>query len=332
VISWLGIVTILNAAAFALLVHGRPLRARRALLGWWWLAFLVLLGPIALGRIDSVTTPLAILGLLWLRTRPLWGAVLLTIATWVKVWPVAALLALVVATRHRFTLLGIILGVSAMIIGTAFLLGSGLTVFSFITEQTGRGIQIEAPVAGFWLWAAAFGTPATGIYYDMQILTYQIIGSGTGPVSAIMTPLLALVVLAIALLGWRRSRSGASWEQVFPPLLLALVLALITINKVGSPQFIGWLAAPIIFGVLVNGRGWRVPAVLGLALAAMTQLIYPYLYDWLLVIDPAMLMVLSLRNVGEFILLAWAIRQLWMLRAGQPEYPAVQPSRHLNEK
>ena len=34
-------------------------------------------------------------------------------------------------------------------IGCAVALGAGRTVFSFVTEQTGRGLQVEAPVTGF---------------------------------------------------------------------------------------------------------------------------------------------------------------------------------------
>ena len=36
--------------------------ARAVVVGWWWVGFLLLLGPIALGRIDSVTVPIAMVG------------------------------------------------------------------------------------------------------------------------------------------------------------------------------------------------------------------------------------------------------------------------------
>ena len=85
---------IVNAAAFAvLLTRGRAV----AVAAWWWLGFLAVLGPIALARIDSITVPIALAGMLLLATRPRIAAVLLTIAAWIKVWPAALVAA---ASRH----------------------------------------------------------------------------------------------------------------------------------------------------------------------------------------------------------------------------------------
>lgn len=310
--TWFVLVTVVNAGAFVVLV-----RSHRAA-AWWWLAFLTMLGPIALLRIDSVTVPLCIVALLWLRRRPLWATALLTIATWIKIWPAAALAALFVASRLRWRMLGVAAAITAAVVAVAATLslgrGSGIHVLSFVTEQAGRGIQIESPVALPWLWQAALGVPGSYIYYDQQILTFQVAGAGVVPVGAAMTTLLALAATAVLLLGARAQRGGAGWLAVLSPLTLALTVTLIVFNKVGSPQFISWLAAPIILGLVLNGRTWRTPALLGLALAALTQVIYPYLYDWVLAAHPVMLLALSLRNLLEFVLLGWALRVLYRLR------------------
>ncbi|PXA72813.1 hypothetical protein CTB96_00995 [Cryobacterium arcticum] len=320
VLSWLGLVTLLNGVAFGALIGRRPGRAA-ARAAWWWLAFLLLLGPIALARIDSITVPLAIVGVLWIVRRPFWGALLLTVATWVKVWPVAAIIALVVASRRRWQVVAVFAGTSVVIIGAALLAGSGLTVLSFVTEQTNRGLQIEAPVASWWLWQSALGIPGTLVYYDQQILTYQVIGPGTDLAVTVMTPLLVLVVLAVLLVGWRAQRAGAAFERLFPPLLLALVLTLISINKVGSPQFMTWLAAPIILGLVGDWRAWRAPAAVALLMAALTQLVYPYFYNYLLGTVPAMVLVLSVRNLLELVLVGWMLTRMWKL-GSQPAMPA----------
>ena len=89
--TWLAIVVLLDAAAFAILLGDRRLSRTRRIAAWWWLGFLALLGPIALGRIDAITVPLAITGLLWAAGRPRVAAMLLTIGAWVKVWPAALL-------------------------------------------------------------------------------------------------------------------------------------------------------------------------------------------------------------------------------------------------
>ena len=96
--------------------------------------------------------------------------------------------------------------------------------------------------------------------------------------------------------------------------MLALVVTLIAFNKVGSPQFMSWLAAPTILGLVMRGAAWRTPAILVAVLAALTQVVYPYFYDWLLVAHPVMVGVLTLRNLLEFVLLGWALREIRMLR------------------
>jgi hypothetical protein len=307
--TWLGIVTLLDALAFALLLGtGRAPRARLA--AAWWLGFLLLLGPIALARIDSITVPLVIAALLVVRSRPVWGTVLLALATWLKIWPIAVIAALFLASRERWRVLVAAAGTSVGIVVVALSLGSGLNVFSFVTQQANRGIQIESPVGGIWLWQAALRVPGSYIYYDHQILTYQVVGTGTNVAIALMTPLLVLCIAAVLLLAWQASRAGATWAGLFPPLVLALVLTLIAVNKVGSPQFTTWLAAPVILGLLVRGRAWRLPAVLVLVIAALTQLVYPYFYDWLLAANPLMVLVLTVRNLLEFILLGWSVREI----------------------
>jgi hypothetical protein len=326
-VTWLGLVTLFNGAAFGMLTGRRPSRVA-AVAAWWWLGFLLLLGPVALARIDSVTAPLVIMGLLWLRTRPVAGAVLLSLATWVKVWPVAAIIALVVASRRRWQVVGAFAGTSAVIIGVAMLFGSGLTILSFVTEQTNRGLQIESPVASWWLWQSALGIPGTQVYYDQEILTYQVTGQGTDAVIAVMTPLLALGVVAVLLLGWRARRAGASVDALFPPLLLALVLTLIVVNKVGSPQFMSWLAAPILLGLIVWPRAWRGPAAMALLMAGLTQLVYPYFYDGLLATTPLMVLVLTVRNVLELVLLGWMMVRVWRLGSTPAAGPLSGANRH----
>ncbi|MFT2817999.1 glycosyltransferase 87 family protein [Leifsonia sp. A12D58] len=312
-LTWLILVTLLNAGAFACLLGSwrKPSNVGAA---WWWLGFLLLLGPIGLARIDSITVPLVVMALLWLRTQPLWATALLTVATWVKVWPAAILAALFLTTRDRWRVLAVMAGSSSLIVLVALLLGSGTNVFSFVSQQTDRGIQIESPIASWWMWQAAFRVPGSYVYYDREILTYQVTGAGVESVAAVMTPILAVAVVAVLLLGWLAQRRGARPEDLFPPLVLALVVCLIAFNKVGSPQFISWLAAPVILGLTLRWRGWSIPAFIVAVLAALTQLVYPYLYDYLLVADPLLVLVLTLRNLLEFILLGWAVVQIWKLR------------------
>lgn len=321
--TWLAMIMLLDAVAFgAIICWGR--RRQHSGIAWWWLGFLLLLGPIALGRIDSVTIPLAIVGVILLASRPRAAIFLLTVATWIKVWPAAIILAAIIALRDRISVLVTGAVTSAVIIVITVLIGGGANVFSFITEQTGRGLQVEAPVSVIWLWRAFAGAHDAVVYYDTTLLTWQIRGDGVDVASSAMNPLLAVAVLAIALLGIAAVRNGASVTRVFPPLALAFVVAFIAFNKVGSPQYITWLAVPVILGLVTrasgDGASFRIPAALSLVIALLTQIIYPYLYGYLLSLEPLMLLVISAKDVLLFVLLGWAVNTLWAAaRSRTPE-------------
>jgi hypothetical protein len=308
--SWLSIVMLLDAVGFATIVGWFTSRDRAGV-AWWWLAFLLLLGPVSVGRIDSITVPLAIVGVLLLATRPVAAAVVLSTAPWIKVWPAALLAAVVVTHRGRREIVLAAAATSSVIVASALALGSGANVFSFVTEQTGRGLQVEAPVSTVWLWRAFAGEPGTYIYYDPDILTYQVRGSGVDVAAAVMTPVLAIAALAVVGLGVWATARGARSTELLPPLAVALVTTLIAVNKVGSPQFAMWLAVPVVLGLASSAadraRRFALPAVLVLVLAALTQAIYPYLYDELLALNPVLLVVISLRNSLLFVLLGWGV-------------------------
>ena len=310
--SWLAVVTVLNAAAL-LCLSGVGARVRHAMAAWWWMLFLALLGPIALGRIDAITAPLAVAAVTLLARRPRIAAALLALGAWIKIWPGALLLAAAVVSRQRAAVIGAAAGLSAAVVALGLAMGAGAVLLSPITEQAGRGLQVESAVATAWLWAAFAGAWNATVYYDDALLTFQVAGDGVDSVAAVMTPLLAVGVATLVLLAVVAHRRGADPERVLPLLGLALVTVLVLLNKVGSPQFGVWLAAPIVLGLLAQrGRGVRfgAPAALALAIAALTQVIYPVLYGQLLSLNPMMLVVISVRNLLWAVLLGWAVLQL----------------------
>jgi len=322
--TWLAIVVLLDAAAFAVLLGTRRLSRTRRIAAWWWLGFLALLGPIALGRIDAITVPLAITGMLWAAGRPRIAAVLLTIAMWVKVWPAAVLAALVVASRKRWEVVTATLALSAGIIGVSLLAGSGLNAVGFVVEQAGRGLQIEAPLAVAWMWQIAAGSTDVEVVYNREILTFQISGPGAEVAASATMPLMALGVAVVLALGIRAVRRGAAFGRLFPPLALSFVVVLMLANKVGSPQFVTWLAAPVVLGLVFGPRRFLVPAALAAAVALLTQVIYPYWYGWLMAANPGFVLVLTGKVALLIALLVWGIRALW--QAGRAREPIEVPT------
>ena len=308
--SWLALVFVLDCVAFAALVGWhRP--GRSPGLGWWWIAFLLLLGPIALGRIDSISIPVAMVAVLLLSARPKIAALLLTIATWIKVWPAAILAAVLIASRARVRILITVAISSAVIAGIALALGSGSNLFSFITQQTSRSLQIESPASTVWMWLSYFHVGGSFPYYNQNINTFEVTGPQTIAVAALLNPLLGLAVLVIAALGVLAMQRGAAVTELLAPLALALVTAFIVFNKVGSPQYMTWLAVPILLGLATHttghGRSFRVPAIVALAAAGLTQLFYPYFYDQLLYLNLPLLVALTLRNILTVVVFVWAV-------------------------
>ncbi|WBU38238.1 glycosyltransferase 87 family protein [Homoserinibacter sp. YIM 151385] len=326
---WLWLVLALDLAALLVILgpSRRPEPARLAA-GWWWTAFLVALGPIAVGRIDSVTVPIALAGLLLAVRHAYAAGILLAVAAWIKVWPAALGVAAAIALRGRARreIVTAAVAVCLAVAGVSLVLGGGGALFSFVTQQTGRGLQVESPVATPWLWAARLGL-GPEVYYDTGILTYQVRGAGTEAWSSVMTPLMVVAVagvLALLVVGVRR---GLRAEELIAPVALALTTALIVFNKVGSPQFISWLAVPLVAAAALSAgaagglRGLRVPLVLGILLALLTQAFYPVAYGRLISLELPALLALTLRNVLELVLLAWAIAALARLVRGARPIP-----------
>ncbi|HEY1530216.1 MAG TPA: glycosyltransferase family 87 protein [Galbitalea sp.] len=308
--TWLGLVFVLDLVAFAVLVGWRR-PDRPIVLGWWWIAFLLLLGPIAMGRIDSISVPIAIIAVLLLASRPRIAAFLLTIATWIKVWPAALIAAVLIASKDRLRVFLTALLTSVVIIATALALGAGPNVFSFVTQQTSRSLQVESPASTVWMWLSYLHIGGSFPYYNQQINTFEVTGPATLAVAALLNPLLVLAVLVLAVLGVVAMQRGAVVTELLAPLALALVTAFIVFNKVGSPQYMTWLAVPILLGLATRamgfGRSFRTPAILTLAAAALTQVFYPYWYEQLLYLNLPLLVALTLRNILEVVLFVWAV-------------------------
>ncbi|GAA1467428.1 membrane protein [Microbacterium thalassium] len=312
--AWAVLVTAVDALAFALLIGNAASRGRRAA-AWFWLLAMTALGAVGVFRLDALTVPLAVAGGLWLVGRPWIGSALLAAATWLKVWPAAMLAAAFIAVRRRWAVLGGAVAVSALIVLAVVAAGGAPYLLSFVGDQTTRGLQIEAPVSTVYLWLAVLGDPGAWVYYDADMITFQITGPNVDPVIAAMTPLMAVAMLAVAALGAAAAWRGARFAALFPPLALSLVLAFIVFNKVGSPQYMTWLIAPLVIGLVLDRGHWRLPALATLFTLALTQLIFPWFYDTLLAVSPLMVAVITVRNALLVGLFGWTVVRLALVTA-----------------
>lgn len=312
--AWLVMVTLLDAAAFAALTSRATLPRVRA--AWYWLAALLALGPVALGRLDIVSVALAILGVLALETRPWLAGALLTLGTWVKFWPAALIAALVVATRERWQVLIAAVATSAAIIAVALWRAHAHFLFSFVGEQSGRGLQIESVFATPLMWATWARVPGLRVYYDTKIYTFQVAGPGASVLAAAADWAMPIAVVVALVVGVRAVWRKAEPRYVTAALGLALTVGFCAFDKVGSPQYQSWFAVPVMMGLLVAAGRFRLPAVLVLVSLALTQLLYPWTYMGLTGVHFASIALVTVRNGVDLVVFGWALVALWRAKKG----------------
>jgi len=312
-VGWAVLVIVCDAIGFAFLV-GRARSRGREVAAWFWLAAIAALGPVAIYRLDAITVPLALLGCLWLVGRPWLAGTLLAVATWIKVWPAALVAAAVIVVRRRLAIIGASAVVSAVVLGTVLALGGAAVALGFVSDQTGRGLQLEAPISTVYVWQALLGVPGASVYYNQDIITFEVSGPGVEAVTAAMTPVLVLAMLGVAALGAYKVWRGAPFATLFPPLALSFVLALIVTNKVGSPQYLSWLVAPVAVALVIRRSRWIGVALVVLATSVLTNMIYPGTYDALLRVELGPVVILTARNLLLVVLFAWMVTRLARVR------------------
>lgn len=314
---WVLMITILNGLAVAKLTNwGKNREAIPAAL--WWISFTALLGWLGFARVDGFTAPVVLIALVFGVAHPFIASLILSAATWMKVWPAAVVLALftVVKERVRVVLAGVL--VTAAVVLLALSMNSLPKLMNFLLEQGDRGMQLEATFTTPWLWMSVLGIGDARMYMNQDINSMQVDGPGTEIMSVLMQPLLIIAALVVAaLIFWAlhtgKNNGGADRTELLLLGSLALATAFVVFNKVGSPQFMVWLSPAVAVGLAYHWRTWRVPATMLIAIGVLTYLVYPLFYDALSHNNPIMAGVLTLRNLMLVLLFLWSLRQLYVV-------------------
>jgi hypothetical protein len=321
---WVLMITALNALAVGKLTDwGRRRGAIPA--AWWWLSFVFIMGWLGFARVDGITAPIVLIALSYGVARPFIAGILLSIATWIKVWPAAVVLALLTVVRDRLKVLAAGVLVTAVVGVAALALGVAPKLLNFLTAQGDRGMQLEATFTTPWLWLSVLHAGNSRMYMNTDINSMQVDGPGTEVMSFLMQPLFILVALVVVvLIFWAlhngKRNGGANRTELLLAGSLTMATAFVVFNKVGSPQFMVWLAPAVAVGLAHSWREWRVPATMLIAIAVATYFVYPLFYDALSHNDPVMALVLTIRNLLLVVLFGWSVRRLYLLGRQQPAH------------
>lgn len=291
----------------------------------WWLCFLLLLGPIAVSRLDSIAAALATVALLVVATRPRLATTLILAAAWVKVAHATWMLPLLASSRRRIRDV-IVPGLlsTVLVVITAFLLGAETRLFSFAQGQSSRGLQNESVSAIPFQLSHMFGQ--TRLHGNLKLNVWEFNGPAARHLTHVLDlamPLTVLAVGALTLLAVRRNRMPR--PELLLISLLATTLSLLVLNKVGSPQYVVWLSSPAIASFALGSSAhadWRRVRMLILIAAVSTQIYYPIGYDALLDGKVWAGIALVIRNLTLIILFVSVCHTLWVAARRNP-----QPSR-----
>lgn len=305
-LTWTLIITGLDAIGLWFLTRGERSETGIAP-GWFWLGFTFFMGYLSFARVEGITTSIVLIAMLLATKRPVVAALLLSIATWIKVWPAAVVGVLLIVSRKRLSVLVTGIALSAAVAIATSLTGAGKHLLDFAINQGQRGMQLEATFSTPWVWLSVFRVGGSKIADNVAINSTEVYGPGASIAAALMQPLLVIAAVGGALILIWALRRGAAPAELFLEGSLLMVTSFIVFNKVGSPQFMLWLLPVVVAGLTHNWDRWKVPATLLMGIAITTFVIYPLFYTPLIHANPIMAAVLSIRNVLLVTMLFWSI-------------------------
>ena len=303
----------------------------------FWLLFVLFIGPLAYLRFDILPAVLAGAALLYARRVPWLTGALTGLGAAIKLWPALLWLAFLAhkPTRRPVSVGFLVAGVGLALISLVF--GGWSRLVSPLTWQSGRGLQIES----IWATPLMIGralAAQTWVVGMSPFQAYEIFGPGVSLLLTLSTVATLLGVVAIVALSIRGFRAKSPDQVAVGLVVLSIVAIMIVTNKTLSPQYLLWLGGPMAALLLLKRdevteperRTIRRLALQLLALALLTQLVYPVLYDGL-VDRPSEARVLlstavtALRNLALLAFTVELVVQAWRF-LGRADSSARQAS------
>jgi hypothetical protein len=244
----------------------------------------------------------------------------------VKLWP-ALLFPSFLA--HRPDRRAVTWGFLVVGLGLAFLsliFGGWIRLVSPLTWQSDRGLQIES------IWAtplmmARVVQPTEWIVDYSNFQAWEIFGPGVSPLLLLSNLATVAGLVVILALNARAFRNPQPTPVAIGLVVLATIAIMTISNKTLSPQYLLWLGGPMAALLILRSTATeqekstlRLLPIQLLLLAALTQLVYPLLYDGLLGREGGAMIIIStlVTALRNFALVAFTVevcRLAWRLLA-----------------
>lgn len=285
----------------------------------FWVCFIPLVGPLSIFRFDVIPAVLAGGALLLLGRHPHLAGGLVALGAALKLWPALLVLPLLRPRRTRVQALtgfGVVGGGLAL---ASLLVAGWARTVSPLTWQSHRGLQIESLAATWFMLLRGLGDRSRIVVFS-QFNAFELVGDGVDAAMTLTTALTVLGLAAIIALTWRYLHAPHVRRDTAGLLMLTIIAIMVVTNKTLSPQYVLWLGGPLAIELLNDAdlggtparRRWLTGGVL--AIAALTNLVYPVCYNGLLVddTDPVAVAALVVRNVLLLVLAVAAYRLTWL--------------------
>jgi 4-amino-4-deoxy-L-arabinose transferase-like glycosyltransferase len=293
------------------LMAAEPLEARSRIAArvlWYSLAFFAALGTLVVTRMDHLVVTWVLLSLLAFeraerstgRARLRWAAACGALAGFgvlTKIVPGLCVLAAIALwlrsdARDRFRCVlacSAALGLVVVGVNTAFYAWAGERYLETYRYHALRGVQIESLYSGLLMLLKPFGL---ALRVDESFGSTNLASAAT-PIIKPLSLLLLATAIGYVLLRRRFSDDARGALALSVILLLLFMLT----NRVFSPQYTIWVAAPLALLAVLSPESRRQYGAF-VALALLSQLIFPRGYPVLKALHPVAIALLNLRNLG----------------------------------
>lgn len=253
---------------------------------WFWIIWPILMGPLLLTRFDLVPTWFAILGLIAIYEKRIkLAGFLITIGSLLKLWPILILSILDRKILSKIIFPIVILSVLVLIFIEFISVGS----FSFLENQTSRGLQVESVAAVifviFKLWGA-------NVDYPFRYGSLEVEAVFANEIALILNLSTLIFFLIIFTLNIKDKLNSLN---IFEKSLIVIIFA-IGLSRVFSPQFWIWIGGISALVILFKDTKLKRVILILSSSALLTQILYPALYVGLLNGDliPSLIQILRI--------------------------------------